>query len=112
MAFVQAASIYYKQLEALPHSSYLKRDIRFKLTYSAKYLYIPSVIITFSVELAKKAALEDDVKTNRLIDCCFEAASSIFRIPFVTLGMTSSGLGFREVSVAYIKKSTSISIVT
>jgi hypothetical protein len=97
--------MYYKRLVALLHSSYLKYGVRFRFAKleRSKFSYIPSSIIAFSLGFAKNAALDEDVNTNRLMEDCFAAASSIFRIPFVTFGMTSSGFGLRDVSLAYLK---------
>lgn len=46
-----------------------------------------------SFGLGMRAAVDEEVKTKRLIDSCFEAALSAFKVPFITRGITEFGSG-------------------
>lgn len=46
--------------------------------------------------------VEDEVKTNRLIDECLEAACNAFLVAATTGVMTSSGSWLRLTTLAYI----------
>jgi hypothetical protein len=56
----------------------------------------------FSFKGGRRAAEDDEVRTNRFTEACFEAASSAFKTPFTTLGMTALGSGFMDTSDAWI----------
>lgn len=64
------------------------------------YEDIPSVTTHGSFCFEVKAAVDDDVRTSRLIAVYLAAAARIFRVAAVIWGMTLFGSGFMERSDA------------